>query len=78
MVAISIACKIGEGNLAQELQNIENADDNIEIGCYPWFKSGVIGTNIVVRSLNKDSCQKAASKVKNFIKTFGETPEIIE
>ena len=78
MVSISIACKIGEGNLAQELQNIENADDNIEIGCYPWFKSGVIGTNIVVRSLNKERCKRTASKVKNFIKTFGETPEIIE
>ena len=78
IVSISIGCKIGEGNLAQELQRIENSENDIEIGCYPWFKSGVIGTNVVIRSFNKESCSKAAKKVKDFIKTFGETPKIIK
>ena len=78
IVSISIGCKIGEGNLAQEIQRIENSENDIEIGCYPWFKSGVIGTNVVIRSLNKESCSRVASKVKDFIKTFGETPKIIK
>ena len=78
IVSISIGCKIGEGNLAQELQRIETSENDIEIGCYPWFKSGVIGTNVVIRSLNKESCSRAAKKVKDFIKTFGETPKIIK
>ena len=76
--SISIACEIGEGNLAKGIGEIEETESDLEIGCYPWFKSGVIGTNIVVRSINEDMCNRAAEKVKKLIKDFGKTHTIIK
>ena len=76
--SISIACEIGEGNLAKGIGEIEETESDLEIGCYPWFKSGVIGTNIVVRSINEDMCDRAAKKVKKLIKDFGNTYTIIK
>ena len=75
---ISIACEIGEGNLAKSIGEIEETENDLEIGCYPWFKSGVIGTNIVVRSINEDMCNRAAEKVKKLIKNFGKAYTIIK
>ena len=68
--SISIACEIGEGNLAKGIGEIEETESDLEIGCYPWFKSGVIGTNIVVRSINENMCNRAAKKIKNLIKDY--------
>ena len=76
--SISIACEIGEGNLAKGIGEIEETESDLEIGCYPWFKSGVIGTNIVVRSINEDLCNRAAEKVKKLIKNFGKAYTIIK
>ena len=76
--SISIACEIGEGNLAKGIGEIEETESDLEIGCYPWFKSGVIGTNIVVRSINEDICNMAADKVKKLIIDFGKTFTIIK
>ena len=76
--SISIACEIGEGNLAKGIGEIEETESDLEIGCYPWFKSGVIGTNIVVRSINEDMCNRAAKKVKNLIEDFGKKYTIIK
>ena len=76
--SVSIACEIGEGNLAKGIGEIEETESDLEIGCYPWFKSGVIGTNIVVRSINEDMCDRAADKVKKLIIDFGKTFTIIK
>ena len=76
--SISIACEIGEGNLAKGIGEIEETESDLEIGCYPWFKSGVIGTNIVVRSINEDMCNRAVEKVKKLIKDFGKAYTIIK
>ena len=76
--SFSIDCVIGDWNLAKGIGEIEETESDLEIGCYPWFKSGVIGTNIVVRSINEDMCNRAAEKVKKLIKDFGKAYTIIK
>ena len=76
-ISISIGCNIGEGNIAKGLEIIEHSQKNIEIGCYPWFRAGIAGTNVVIRSLDQQACAVAAEKVKFLIKEFGGEPQII-
>ena len=76
-ISISIGCNIGEGNIAKGLEKIEHSQKNIEIGCYPWFRAGLAGTNVVIRSMDKQACAEAAEKVKFLIKEFGGEPQII-
>ncbi len=76
-MSISIGCNIGEGNIAKGLEKIETSQKNIEIGCYPWFRAGLAGTNVVIRSMDKQACAQAAEKVKFLIKEFGGEPQII-
>ena len=76
-ISISIGCNIGEGNIAKGLEQIETLQKNIEIGCYPWFRAGLAGTNVVIRSMDKQACAEAAEKVKFLIKEFGGEPQII-
>jgi molybdenum cofactor synthesis domain-containing protein len=76
-ISISIGCNIGEGNIAKGLEKIETSQKNIEIGCYPWFRAGLAGTNVVIRSLDKQACAMAAEKVKFLIREFGGEPQII-
>lgn len=76
-ISISIGCNIGEGNIAKGLEKIETSQKNIEIGCYPWFRAGLAGTNVVIRSLDKQACTEAAEKVKLLIREFGGDPQII-
>ena len=76
-ISISICCNIGEGNIAKGLEKIETSQKNIEIGCYPWFRAGLAGTNVVIRSLDKQACVEAAEKVKYLIREFGGEPQII-
>jgi len=76
-ISISIGCNIGEGNIAKGLEKIETLQNNIEIGCYPWFRAGLVGTNVVIRSLDKQACAEAAEKVKFLIREFGGEPQII-
>ena len=75
-ISISIGCNIGEGNIAKGLEKIETSQKNIEIGCYPWFRAGLAGTNVVIRSMDKQACAQAAEKVKFLIKEFGGEPQI--
>ena len=76
-ISISIGCNFGEGNIAKGLEKIETSHKNFEIGCYPWFRAGLAGTNVVIRSMNKQACAEAAEKVKFLIKEFGGEPQII-
>ena len=76
-ISISIGCNIGEGNIAKGLEKIETSEKNIEIGCYPWFRAGLAGTNVVISSIDKKTCFVAAEKVKFLIREFGGEPQII-
>ncbi len=75
--SISIGCSIGEGTLAEGVSLIEKKFSNVEIGCYPWFKAGVYGTSLVVRSLNSDKVKNVKKEIENLIIKQGGKPKII-
>jgi len=70
---VSIQTEIGEGTLAQGLENIQNRYQGLSIGSYPWFKPGQYGTAVVVASLNLDNVDAAVDEVLDLIVSLGGT-----
>ena len=67
--SISINLRTVESNIAKDLGKIQKKySKDIDIGSYPFFKLGVIGVAIVLRSSNKVVMQKCKKDIKKFIK----------
>ena len=73
-ISVTISCSIGEGTIAEGISEIEEFHEDVEIGCYPWFRSGTFGSSLVIRSMDRSKIEVAALDVKNLIKKFGGKP----
>ena len=72
--SIVIKCSLGEGTVAEGITKIQNKYDNVQIGCYPFFKIGNFGVNIVVRSIEINKAKLASVDIKNLIINLGSEP----
>jgi len=67
--SISINLRTVESNIAKDLEKIQKKyRKDIDIGSYPFFKLGVIGVAIVLRSSNKTIMQTCKKDIKKIIK----------
>jgi molybdopterin-biosynthesis enzyme MoeA-like protein len=48
---------IPESEIATLLREVEKAHENCQIGSYPFFREGKVGSNFVVRSTDSDALQ---------------------
>ena len=56
-----------ESEIAKPLEDVQNNFSNVEIGSYPFFRSGKVGVSIVIRSTEKKQIEDCAKQIKNFI-----------
>ena len=49
----SINLRTVESEIAKSITEIQNNNDDVEIGSYPFFRAGKLGVSIVIRSPNK-------------------------
>ena len=63
MISKSICVEKVEGDIAKILESLEKKFNKIEIGSYPFYQPPKIGTNVIFRSQDKNTINKA-------IKTF--------
>ena len=68
---ITIQCAIGEGSIAEIMENIAASFDGVSVGSYPWFKPGHFGTAVVLTGLDKDKVDKAASQLEVLVREGG-------
>ena len=59
MVSKNIIVYSPEGEIADFLESIQNEFADISIGSYPYFRPPEVGTNIVLRSINKNLINEA-------------------
>jgi len=59
MVSKNIIVYSPEGEIADFLESIQNEFADISIGSYPYFRPPDVGTNIVLRSINKNLINEA-------------------
>ncbi len=73
--AISIPCPLGEGVVAAGLQAVQERYPDIDIGSYPFFRMGQIGTNLVLRGFDLAVLARAADEVREVVRAQGVEPE---
>ena len=64
----SVKTDITEGALAPGLSQIQDAFNNVSIGSYPFFKAGMLGVNLILRSTDLKSIEEATAMVENMIR----------
>ena len=64
MLSINIIVFSPEGEIADILNIVQNRYNEVSIGSYPYFRPPDIGTNIVLRSLDKILINKASLAIK--------------
>lgn len=72
----TVICPLAEGVIADELMIIHDRHPEVDIGSYPYFKNGVLGTSLVVRGLDVDSITNAVLDICDMINSFGGEPFI--
>ena len=68
MHTISIKVDAVEGDIAPALKSLNDENENIKIGSYPFFNSkNDFGVNVVIKSIDKDFLVLAEEKFKNYL-----------
>ena len=63
----TISLKTVESEIASSLTKIQNENQDVEIGSYPFFHAGKLGVSIVLRSSKKDRIEKCTSQILSFV-----------
>ena len=67
----TITAAIGEGLLADPLGEVQAAHGDVEIGSYPFFRSGAFGVSVVVRGTDESAIDAALDAVKGVVADLG-------
>lgn len=62
LLSVSVGCWVAESEISELLSATEKAHDGCQIGSYPFFRDGKVGSNFVIRSTEQaqlDACAGA-------------------
>ena len=57
-----------ESEIAESLEKVQKRFHQVEIGSYPFFRSGKVGVSIVIRSTEPNRIKDCATQIQSFIK----------
>ena len=57
-----------ESEIAESLTNVQNNNQDVEIGSYPFFRQGKLGVSIVLRSVDKSKMDNCNLQILEFVK----------
>ena len=60
--------KTVESEIAKSLKQVQNQNQDVEIGSYPFFHAGKLGVSVVLRSENQSKIDNCSSQILEFIK----------
>ena len=63
----TISLKTVESEIASSLTKVQNENQDVEIGSYPFFHAGKLGVSIVLRSSKKNRIENCASQILSFV-----------
>ena len=64
----TISLKTVESEIANSLTKVQNQNQDVEIGSYPFFHAGKLGVSIVIRSENQSEIDHCNSQILEFVK----------
>jgi molybdopterin-biosynthesis enzyme MoeA-like protein len=62
LLSQSVGCWVAESEISDMLAAVEKAHEGCQIGSYPFFREGKVGSNFVIRSVDQaglDACAQA-------------------
>ena len=65
---ITINLRTLESEIAESLEKVQKKFHQVEIGSYPFFRSGKVGVSIVIRSTKANLIKDCATQIQSFIK----------
>ena len=66
--SLTISLRTVESEIASSLTEVQNKNQDVEIGSYPFFHAGKLGVSIVIRSEDQDKIDYCNSQILKFIK----------
>lgn len=67
---------LAEGRLAGDLRALQERFPTVQMGSYPYFQLGKVGTSIVLRSADAALLDAAASELQAIFRAFGVEPAV--
>jgi molybdopterin-biosynthesis enzyme MoeA-like protein len=64
---------VSEGMIGEDLRTLQDRHPGVDIGSYPFLKSGGFGVNLVVRGAAKNMVQAACEEIRALIVSVGGT-----
>ena len=63
----TISLKTVESEIADSLTKVQNDNQDVEIGSYPFFQAGKLGVSIVIRSEEQSKIDNCKSQILKFV-----------
>ena len=57
-----------ESEIAKSLTDVQNQNNEVEIGSYPFFRAGKLGVSIVLRSTDQKKIDQCNDQILQFVK----------
>ena len=67
ILSITISLRTVESEIAKSLTNVQNDNQDVEIGSYPFFQAGKLGVSIVIRSEDQSKIDNCNSQILEFV-----------
>ena len=74
MISRTISCFLAEGAIADGLTALQDRHAKVEIGSYPFFRLGKLGTSLVLRSDDAALLAAAAGELRVLLEKLGGEP----
>ena len=71
ILSYTISLRTVESEIAKSITEIQNNNDDVEIGSYPFFRAGKLGVSIVIRSPNKEKIDACEAEILELVKSKG-------
>ena len=72
--SVAISVYLGEGTLAKGLTALQEKYLNVDLGSYPFYREGRIGTSIVARSQAQNQLDAAADEIRQMMREVDGEP----
>jgi molybdopterin-biosynthesis enzyme MoeA-like protein len=67
ILSLTISLRTVESEIANSLTKVQDQNQDVEIGSYPFFQAGKLGVSIVIRSEDQSKIDNCNSQILEFV-----------
>ena len=67
ILSLTISLRTVESEIANSLTKVQDQNQDVEIGSYPFFQAGKLGVSIVIRSEDESRIDNCSSQILDFV-----------